>query len=282
MTGSGILPGPHLDRLAARLRSGAAVTGVVLKMPGAALVELAGHVGFDLVVLDTEHGPAGGELLENHVRAADSAGVPVVVRVSSNRPEQILHALDAGAAGVIVPHVDTADQAAAAVRAAHYPPHGSRGFALSTRAGRHGAARTDRHIRDAERTLVIAQIEDVAAIPHVAEIAATPRLDAVWVGPGDLSLSVGRPGDLDHPDVTAAIDRIVTDAQGARNAKLCVIVRDEREARSWRSRGAAIVLYNAIDVIRTSLTSLASGTDAEAGPPPARRPLDKTREQEHR
>ncbi|MCQ0010753.1 HpcH/HpaI aldolase family protein [Actinomadura madurae] len=205
-------------------------------------------------------------MLENHIRAADSAGVPVLVRVTANQPVQILHALDAGAAGVIVPHVDTAEQAAAAVRAAHYPPHGSRGFALSTRAGRYGATRTDVHMRTAERTLVIAQIEDVAALPHVAAIAATPRLDAVWVGPSDLSLSLGRPGRPDHPDVLAAIDRIVADTHRAANAKLCVLARDEREAGSWRRRGADIVLFNALDVIRASLALLASEGTADGRP----------------
>ncbi|MCP9977754.1 SDR family oxidoreductase [Actinomadura madurae] len=201
-------------------------------------------------------------MLENHIRAADSAGVPVLVRVTANQPVQILHALDAGAAGVIVPHVDTAEQAAAAVRAAHYPPHGSRGFALSTRAGRYGATRTDVHMRTAERTLVIAQIEDVAALPHVAAIAATPRLDAVWVGPSDLSLSLGRPGRPDHPDVLAAIDRIVADTHRAANAKLCVLARDEREA----ARGAAAA--------RTSSCSTHSTSSARASPswpPRARR-----------
>jgi 4-hydroxy-2-oxoheptanedioate aldolase len=245
--------------IARRLRAGEGLTGVVLKMPAPALTELAGHAGLDLVVLDTEHGPTGADMLEHHIRAADSAKVPILVRVSANDRVQILTALDAGAAGVIVPHVNTADEAAAAVRAAHYPPVGDRGFALTTRAGHYGTRRPESHLGDAaEHTLVIVQVEDVAAIPHVAQIAATPRLDAVWVGPGDLSMSLGRPSQFTHPDVVAALNEITTQIRFARNAHLCVIVRKEEDSRRWRRRGAGIVLFSALDLIADRFVELAS------------------------
>src|SRR5262245_35125759 len=105
-------------------------------MPAPATLELAGHTGFDFALIDTEHGIADGQQLEHHLRAADSAGLDCVVRVGANDSTEILRALDAGARGVVVPHVTTAAEAAAAVRAAHYPPIGKRGLALSTRAGR--------------------------------------------------------------------------------------------------------------------------------------------------
>lgn len=247
----------HRPDLAPRLRAGEGLTGMVLKMPAPALVELAGHIGFDLIVLDTEHGPADGSMLEDHLRAAASAGIPAIVRVTGNNPAQILHALDGGAAGIIVPHVDTADQAAAAASAAHYPPHGSRGFALSTRAGRYGTAKVAEHLQQAEqRTLVIAQIENATAIPNVGAIAATPRLDALWIGPSDLSLSLGHPGQPAHPDVVAAIDHIAAHLQAAGNSRLCVLARDENDARQWRRRGAAIVLFSAIDIIAARFAAL--------------------------
>lgn len=256
--------------IAERLRAREGLVGVVLKMPAPALAELAGHVGLDLIVLDTEHGPNGADLLEQHLRAADSAEIPVLVRISANDRTQILAALDAGAAGIIVPHVNTAEEAAAAVRAAHYPPLGDRGFALTTRAGRYGTRRPDFHLGDAaEHTTVIVQIEDVAAIPHVAAIAATPRLDAIWVGPSDLSLSLGRPSQFSHPDVVAAVDQIEEQIRLARNAQLCVIVRNEEDARSWRRRGAGIVLFGALDIIADRFAELVSDAiprDLRGGP----------------
>jgi 4-hydroxy-2-oxoheptanedioate aldolase len=259
-------PSPRLG-LKARLQAGEGLTGLILKMPAPVLAEIAGYAGLDLIVLDTEHGPSDGGMLEHHLRAASAVGIPAVVRVAGNDPVYILQALDGGAAGVIVPHVDTAAQAAAATRAAHYPPFGTRGFALSTRAGSYGAVSAREHLRAAEQnTLVIAQIEDIAAVPHIQAIAAIPRLDALWVGPGDLSLSLGRPGEPAHPDVTAAIDKIVAHTQSASSPRLCVLARDEHEARTWRRRGAAITLFSAVDVITARLAAIAADAARDALP----------------
>ncbi|WP_051791457.1 HpcH/HpaI aldolase family protein [Amycolatopsis jejuensis] len=250
--------------IAKRLRAGEGLVGVVLKMPAPALAELAGHVGLDLIVLDTEHGPNNADLLEHHIRAADSAEIPVLVRVSANDRTQILTALDAGATGVIVPHVNTAEEAAAAVRAAHYPPMGDRGFALSTRAGRYGTKRPESHIGDAaNHTIVIVQVEDAAAIPHVADIAATSRLDAIWVGPSDLSMSLGHPSQFSHPEVVAALDEIESKIRSAHNARLCVIVRKKDDSRKWRRRGAGIVLFSAMEVIGDQFAEFASDAIAD-------------------
>jgi 4-hydroxy-2-oxoheptanedioate aldolase len=258
VTGTDARLGSRQPGLAARLRAGEGLAGVVLKMPSPALVEIAGYSGFDLAVLDTEHGPADAAMLEDHLRAAAAAEIAAVVRVATNDPVRILHALDGGAAGVIIPHVDTAGQAAAATRAAHYPPFGSRGFAMSTRAARYGTVASAAHLRAAERnTLVIAQVEDAAAIPHIREIAETARLDAVWVGPADLSVSLGHPGQLTHPDVTAAIDEITAHVHAVGKSRLCVLAQDEHDARQWRLRGAAIVLFNAVDLITTRLAAAA-------------------------
>lgn len=246
--------------LPARLRAGEGLAGLIIKMPSPALVEVAGYAGFDIIVLDTEHGPADGEMLENHLRAAATTGTPAIVRVASNDPVRILHALDGGAAGVIIPHVNTREQAAAAAHAAHYPPFGRRGFALSTRAGSYGSTGAIEHLRLAEQnTLVIAQIEDAAAVPHIEAITATPRLDAIWVGPGDLSLSLGHPGQHAHPEVTAAIDQITAHTRPPGTSRLCVLARDEQDARQWRQRGAAIVFFNAMDLIAARLTAIARG-----------------------
>src|SRR5690348_10268232 len=123
-----------------RLAAGEPLTGLIVKMPAPAQVEAAGHAGFDFVLLDTEHGPGDGLALEEHLRAA---AIPVLVRVRS--PDAILGALDAGAAGVVVPHVLDPAGAEAAVAAAHYPPRGRRGIALSTRAGGYGTVSLDEH-----------------------------------------------------------------------------------------------------------------------------------------
>ena len=245
--------------LAARIAGGDTAYGVIVKMPSPAVVELVGHTGFDLVVIDTEHGPADGGELEHHLRAADSVGVAALVRVGSNDPLSILRALDAGAAGVIVPHVSHAEDAEAAVRAAHYPPAGTRGLSVSTRAGRHGTLPLHQHLADAAATtIVVAQVEDKGAVAHSAQIAATPRLNAVWIGPSDLSLSLGLPGQLDHPAVAGAIDEIAADVTASSGCALCVLVDTVEQAAAWGARGARMVLFNSTTILAQQLQNLAA------------------------
>lgn len=255
----------HGRSVAARLRAGETLRGLLTKMPAPAVVELGGHAGFDLVVVDTEHGAAGPEALEHHIRAADSAGVEAVVRVGTPEPIETLRALDAGASGVIAPHVNDAARARSVVRAAHYPPAGERGLAVSTRAGRQGLTPVAEHVRLAlESTLVIVQVEHAEALENVEEIAVEERVDAVFLGPNDLSLSLGHPGDTKHPKVAAAIDRVAEAVVGS-GAALCVIANSEEEARSWEQRGARIVLYPAFALLGTRLKEVLSAPRTPAG-----------------
>lgn len=254
----------HREPLVDRIRRREQLLGLIVKVPNPALMEVAGHLGYDFVLLDTEHGAGDTLELEHHLRAADSAGIPVLVRVGVNEPLPILRAMDSGAVGVIAPHVDTPEQAAAAVAATHYGPVGTRGLAASTRAGRHSTGTVTQHLDRARReTTVIVQIEDAKAVPHAADIASTPHVDAVWLGPGDLSMSLGHPGDLDHPDVVAAIDSIVTAVNEAEDTALCVVVDSEDDIAPWRARGASIVVFVSANVVTARLRELLANARAE-------------------
>jgi 4-hydroxy-2-oxoheptanedioate aldolase len=246
--------------LAARLRAGEPLLGLVAKMPAPAVIETAGHAGFDFAVIDTEHGVADTGSVEHHLRAADSAGLAALVRVGANQRIDILRALDAGAAGIVVPHVNDSGDAHAAVRAAYYPPHGDRGLAVSTRAGRQGLASIEEHVRHAtDNTLVVVQLEDAGALTHAGELARTDRVDAVFIGPTDLSISLGYPGQPGHPEVVAAIDRIAEEVVAAERAALCVLVSSEDEAQVWRSRGARLLLFSAAALLSERLASVVRG-----------------------
>ena len=235
--------------LVSRIRRREQLLGLIVKAPNPALVEMAGHLGFDFVLLDTEHGSGDSLEVEHHIRAADSAGIDVLVRVGANTRLEILRALDAGAKGIIAPHVDTPQEAVAVVAAAYYPPIGKRGLAASTRAGRHSTNSLAEHVERAEReTIVIVQVEDEKAVESAAAIAAIDRVDAVWLGPGDLSMSIGYPGELSHPAVAGAIDRIVEGVTNAQSSALCVVVESEDDVPYWRQRGASIVVFVAANV----------------------------------
>ena len=229
--------------LATRLRDGEPTRLLFVKMPAPAEVEMAGGTGFDGVILDTEHGPADAVELEHHVRAADAAGIAALVRVPSLQSAPILAALDAGAAGVIVPHVVDAAQATAVVDAAHYPPVGSRGLALSTRAGRYGAISVSGHLERARAgTLVLVQVEDAAAVARIGEIVAVPGVDGVFIGPNDLSISLGHPGEVAHPEVGSAIATI-RDATLAAGLAAVTVVGTPAQAQEWFAAGGTTAVF---------------------------------------
>jgi 4-hydroxy-2-oxoheptanedioate aldolase len=251
------------SELADRLRARQQVLGLVIKMPNQALIEQAGHLGFDMVVIDTEHGFGDGEQLEHHLRAADSAGIPAIVRASHADSADCLRALDGGAAGLIFPHVDSAENATTAVHRSHYPPTGTRGFATSTRAGRQGTVPIAEHVDSARRnTIVIAQIETPAGVTNSQAIAATDHVDGVWLGPGDLSMTLGHPGDLKHPVVADAIEKIAQGVLAADKAALCVIANEPADVDYWSSRGASVFLFVAPTIIARAFRELLTETTA--------------------
>ncbi|HET6507831.1 MAG TPA: aldolase/citrate lyase family protein [Baekduia sp.] len=241
--------------------------GLIVKMPAAATVELAGHAGFDYVLIDTEHGPSGMTELEHHIRAADSAGIRSLVRVSDARSPDILRALDTGAHGIVVPHIRSADDVAAAAALVRYPPAGRRSLALSTRAGRHGLRPLADHLDAARRDVVlIGQLEDAEALERMPEILGTDGLDGVFIGPSDLSASLGRPGETTHPAVVDALDRIRQAVIGT-GLSLCMLAADEREAQRLVDSGANLVFLNAPSLLagRLSAVVTALALDHEQG-----------------
>lgn len=245
--------------LADRLRAREPLTALLAKMPCAGQIESGAHAGFDLLILDTEHGPSGSFELEHHLRAAQAVGLPALVRVPSADPATILAALDAGAAGVVVPHVLDAAGAEGVVAAAHYPPRGTRGFATSTRAGGYGAVGLEEHLRrSAEQTCVVVQIEDAEAVPRSREILAVPGVSGVLIGDADLSLSLGRPGRPLHPEVEAAVDTILAATAEAGVAAMTVAGSGE-QARAWRARGTAVVAFVSTGLIHAAFSAAVRG-----------------------
>lgn len=257
--------------LAGRIAAREELTGLLMKMPAAAVVEIAGYAGFDFVVVDTEHGGRDSQSLEHHLRAADVAGVPALVRIPRRNSHEILFALDAGATGLVIPRVVDVADVDEVVDAAFYPPAGTRGLALSTRAGRHGLSTIDEHLERARAsTVLIVQIEDAEAIPNAARIAAHPHVDAVFVGPNDLSSSMGFPGRVDHPDVQAAVAEIAAAVLAQERTALCTLATSADSVVELRERGNSMTILSAEVLIAKHLAQLA----ADVGRlPRARAPL---------
>lgn len=222
--------------LKSRLAARALLVGTWVKTPSPMLCEVLAASALDCLAIDAEHGPFDAGTLHACVGAA--GGDRCLVRVP--HAGDILQALDAGAAGVIVPHVRTAEEAAAAVKAAHYGP-GGRGYVGASRAaGWKGAAMPANLARSATRTVVIAQIEDADALPHVAAIAATDGLDAVFVGRIDLTVSLGH-DDPDHPQVVAAVAAVVGACHAA-GRPVGMFLSRIADVPAWRAQGVTLFL----------------------------------------
>jgi len=191
---------PLKDKLAA----GQPATIVAPYATSAGLVEILGHFGFDGVFLDCEHGPANWEEVEHMVRAAEVAGYTSVVRVQDHEAATITRALDRGAGGIQVPHVNTAAEAAAVVQHAKYAPLGHRGWS-----GWRGAFGLDgaEYARQANTaTLVAIMLEETEALDNLDAILQVEHVDVLFVAPGDLAQSMGLQGQANHPTVQNAID----------------------------------------------------------------------------
>lgn len=229
-----------LPSLRARAQAGDRLLGVLLRMPSEELVEMAAIAGFDYVLIDCEHGPADVVALRQHIAAAAMHDVPVIVRVGEGDAGMILRALDQGAQGVMVPHIDSAADAAAAVAAAHYPPIGRRGFATYSRAGRFGETDASTH-RDwfLANTLVIGMIESPLGVTAATEIVGTRGLDGIMIGPSDLGASTGP----DDPPLPVAIAH-VNAATAAGGALRMDIVGTVEAAAAAFDDGAQLVVYN--------------------------------------
>lgn len=164
--------------------------------------------GFHWVFVDSEHNPFDEQLLRATVQAASGAGISPVIRVRSNQPDLIKAALDFGAAGVVVPQLFGAADFRRAVENAKYPPLGTRGYGPLRATGFWSTK--DEYDRRANQDLIlIGQVETAEAVEAIEEIVTIPGLDALFIGPADLSHSLGHPGRVDHPAVQEAITRVI-------------------------------------------------------------------------
>jgi len=183
--------------------------GLWCMLPGSFATEALAGAGFDWLLLDTEHSPADVLTVLPQLQAAAAYDVSPVVRPAANDPVLIKRLLDLGAQSLLIPYVQSVAEAKAAVAAVRYPPGGIRGVAGLTRASRFG--RVQGYARRAEEELcLLVQVETQKSLDAIEDIAAVEGVDGIFIGPGDLSASLGHPGDLFHPEVIAAVEGAIT------------------------------------------------------------------------
>jgi 4-hydroxy-2-oxoheptanedioate aldolase len=202
----------------ARLLAGEFLAGSWLNLGSPLTAEMAGLSGFDWVMLDHEHGPGSDETIVSQLQAVAATPAVCFVRIAANEPPRFKRVLDLGAMGVMVPYVSTPAEAQAAVAAMRYPPRGIRGVAKLTRATTFGAGFDEYFAHAHEWLVTMTQIETAEAVENAAPIAAIDGVDVLFIGPMDLTTSLGIPGDYEHPRTIEAFRHVAACAKAAGKA----------------------------------------------------------------
>lgn len=197
--------------LKARLQAGQPVFGTFVKSSCPNIAEMLGYAGFDFAILDCEHSAYSLQDAENMIRACQLADMASIVRIDGPRPGLVHHALESGATGVQVPSIASVDDAAQCAREAVFFPGGTRSPNPATRSGRFTcwAGEKPYLAAMADSSLCVVQVECMEMARRVEELCAIPQIDVLFIGPGDLSMSMGKPGRLTDPEVVAVIEDII-------------------------------------------------------------------------
>ena len=231
------------NSLKKRLRNGEKVLGVFVTSVDAAVTELAALAGFDFVVIDTEHGPLQPMHVLDHVRAAEARNIAAVCRSTNTEATTILRVLDVGSHGIQAPQVNSEEMAQQVVAAATYYPMGKRGMAIP-RALDFGMNDLMTAFQQSNEAMLVAvHCETKESLDQIEEIAATPGIDVIFLGPFDLSQSLGIPGQVNHALISGAADRIL--AACKRYGKAAgIFAGDGTQARRRMQQGFQYVTIN--------------------------------------
>ena len=244
-----------------KLKNGDVVFGVFCKTTSPEMIECLGHAGFDFCILDQEHGPIGMETLQNLVRAAEMSGICPIVRAGEINESGISHPLDVGVAGVQVPQVNSLEDAKRVIELSRYAPHGKRGVCRFVRAARYSDMDRAEYFASANETVIVLQLEG-SAIAAYEEVVKLSDVDVFFIGPYDISQTLGMTGQIDAPAVQAKVREIIGLIKAS--GKAAGIFADTIEqARRWVDAGCQYIAYSVdygifIDACRNLKGALAS------------------------
>jgi len=249
------------NRLKRDLRAGKSAVGTMLvEIRQPAVMQFLANAGFDFVLIDNEHGPFTIETIADLSRAARSAGITPIVRIPDLTYAAITQPLDAGAQGIMAPRIINSAEVLSVLQMMKYPPVGRRGSVMARghtnfQSGPVGEAMQAMN----DETLLIVQVETREALDRIEEILAVPGVDVALVGPNDLSIALGKPGNLDDPSFIQAIERTIA-ACRTRGVVPAIHVNDIERAASWARKGMRLVSISS----EAGLMISAGGHAAEA------------------
>ncbi len=235
-----------IERFKSIINSGKCVYGPFMKSADPMFVEAVGISGFDFTILDMEHGPVYFENQQNNIRAAVLRGLLPIIRVKDSAENTIGSALDIGALGIQVPQVKTAAQAREVVKHAKFYPGGMRGVCRYVRAAEYSNMNKKDYFNSSKDLIIIIQLEGIEAVENIDEILEVEGIDILFVGPYDLSQSLGLPGEVDNPLVIEKMNQIVQKAKEKRKI-VGTFVDDMEMLKVWKNAGVQYLSYN-VDV----------------------------------
>ena len=243
-----------VNRFKQGLREGRRLVGLWSSLSSAAATEILADSGFDWILIDTEHAPNETPMVADQLRAASLGSASPVVRPAWNDQVILKRLLDVGVQTLLVPFIQSPDEAARAVAATRYPPRGVRGVATVHRSNRYGRV-SDYFKRADDEMCVLVQLETRAAVEALEEIAAVDGVDAIFVGPSDLAASLGHLGNNAHPDVRGTIENACRRAQ-AIGKPIGILAPIETDAHAYLDMGFAFV------AVGSDVVVLRKGCDA--------------------
>lgn len=222
------------------------VIGPFSKTEDPAFIEAMGHAGFDFVILDLEHGPNNVKGIQNLIRAAQITGLLPIVRIKEDTPSLIGEVLDVGAGGIQVPQVTTAEAAREVIKRARFAPEGMRGVCRFVRAADYSSLDRFAYFRQANEAVLVLQLEGSEAIRNLDSILEVEGFDIIFIGPYDLSQSLGVAGQIDHPLVAEKMVEIIGKCQ-AKGVAVGTFVDTIENAIRWKAAGVNYLAYS-VDV----------------------------------
>lgn len=219
------------------------VYGLFSKTNDPGMVETAGYAGFDFIILDLEHGPNSVESIQNLLRAAQISHILPIVRVKEENPSVIGEVLDIGIAGIQIPQVTNAQTAKKTVKLAKFAPEGERGVCRYVRAAKYSSMDRFEYFKTANEALIIIQLEGKEALDNLDEILEVPGIDIVFIGPYDLSQSLGVLGKIDDPIVENKMREII-EKSSVKGVHVGTFVETIEGAKKWKTTGVKYIAYS--------------------------------------
>ena len=220
--------------------------GIFSKTSDPAFIEIMGYAGLDYVIIDLEHGPNTIQTAQNLIRAAQVAGIFPIIRVKENCESVMGEALDIGAGGLQIPQITTKTEAEAVMNRVKFHPDGNRGMCRFVRAAEYSSKDRFEYFADANKSIIILQIEGKDGIENIEDILSVKGIDVVFIGPYDLSQSLGLPGQVNHPMVEEKMLEIVKKC-GEKNITVGTFADTPESAEKWRKNGVKYISYS-VDV----------------------------------